>query len=132
MAKIEIANGTLSIVMEGMDKVWALKSRLELPLEHVTGVAYDPALASRWPRGLKLPGSFIPGVITAGSYWKPGHGEEDGWSFWDVHSAEQAIVISTMHEHYKQVVVGVDDPEAAVREIQAALDPRPAGLDASE
>ena len=124
MARIEIADGRLSVIIEGLDKVWALKSRLDIPLEHVTGVAYDPAQASRWPRGLRLPGSFIPGVITAGSYWRPGHGEDDGWSFWDVHNPEQAIVISTSHEHYKQIVVGVDDADATLRMIQSALDGR--------
>ncbi|HLZ68388.1 MAG TPA: hypothetical protein VKV26_00620 [Dehalococcoidia bacterium] len=126
MARIEIAGGKLAIVMEGMDKLWALKSRLELPLAHVTDVVYDPAQASRWRRGLRLAGTAIPGVITAGSFWRPGKGEDDGWAFWDVHGAEKAIVISTSHEHYKKVVVGVDDPEAAVRQIQAALDLRPA------
>ncbi|HEY7294850.1 MAG TPA: hypothetical protein VH916_07395 [Dehalococcoidia bacterium] len=125
MAKIEIADGTLSIIMEGMDKLWALKSRLDIPLEHVVSVAHDPAQAKRWPRGLRLPGSFIPGVLTAGSYWKSGHGDGDGWSFWDVHNAEQAIVIETNHEHYKRVVVGVTDPAAVVRQIQGALHPGP-------
>ncbi len=130
MARIEIADGRLSVIMEGLDKLWALKSRLDIPLAHVTGVAHDPAQAGRWPRGLRLPGSFIPGVITAGSYWQPGHGEEDGWSFWDVHKPERAIVITTSHERYRTIIVGVDDPEAAVREIQAALDSRPADAEA--
>lgn len=129
MAKIEIDGSRLAIVIEGLDKVWALKSRLEIPLEHVTSVAHDPDQASRWPRGLRLPGSFIPGVITAGSCWQPGQGEDDGWSFWDVHRPEQAITITTNHEHYKTIIVGVDDPAAAVREVRAAIAALPSGLE---
>ena len=127
MARIELDGDRLSVIIEGMDKLWAMKSQLEIPLAHITGVAHDPAQASRWPRGMRLPASFIPGVITAGSYWKPGHGESDGWSFWDVHDPAQAIVISTSHEHYKTIVVGMDDPDAAVSAIQAALAARPSG-----
>jgi hypothetical protein len=130
VARIEIADGRLSVIMEGLDKLWALKSRLDIPLEHVVSVAHDPVQAGRWPRGLRLPGAFIPGVITAGSYWQPGHGAEDGWSFWDVHDPERAIVIATSHEHYKKLIVGVDDPESSVRAIQAALAARSADAEA--
>jgi len=125
VARIAIADGRLPINVEGLDKLLALKSRLDIPREHVTGVAHGSVQASCRPRGLRLPGSFISGAITAASSWKPGHGETDGWSFWDVHNPEQAIVITTGHEHDRQIVMGVDEPAATVRAIECALAARP-------
>ena len=116
MAHIEIAGGTLTIHMQGIDRVLALKSSVSVPLEHVVDAEQDVAEASRIYHGLRLPGSSIPGVVTAGSYLQ--HGE---WSFWDVHDPKKAIVIHTRDEHYRELVVGVDDPDAAVTQIRQAL-----------
>jgi len=40
--------------------------------------------------------------------------------FWDVHHPEKTIVIDLRDERYNELVVEVDDPEAAVRLIQNA------------
>ncbi|HVB54482.1 MAG TPA: hypothetical protein VNF24_09880 [Candidatus Acidoferrales bacterium] len=45
----------------------------------------------------------------------------DGAMFWDVHRPGHAIVITLQHEHYRALVVDVDDPDAAVQEISQAL-----------
>jgi hypothetical protein len=39
MTEVEIANGYLRVVVEGFDKVLALKSTLEVPLTHVRGAS---------------------------------------------------------------------------------------------
>jgi hypothetical protein len=41
--------------------------------------------------------------------------------FWDVHRPGHAIVLSLQHEHYSKLVIDVEDPQAAVAEIRAAL-----------
>ena len=41
--------------------------------------------------------------------------------FWDVHQPEKTIVIDLHDERYNELVVEVDDPDAAVRFIQNAL-----------
>ena len=35
MAEVELAEDTLIVHVRGMDKLWTLKSRLEIPLSHV-------------------------------------------------------------------------------------------------
>lgn len=121
MARVEISGDTLTVHIEGWDKILALKGRIDVPLAHVVGASADPEQARRWPQGLRLPGTFIPRVVTAGSYWKPGKAEEAGWSFWDVHDPAKAVVIRLDHERYKQLVVGVDDPQGTVAAIEVAL-----------
>ncbi len=54
--------------VRGLHKVWALKSRLRIPLAHIRAVHADPTTARRLPVGLRLPGTHAPGLITAGSY----------------------------------------------------------------
>ncbi|HZU76537.1 MAG TPA: hypothetical protein VFA70_07215 [Dehalococcoidia bacterium] len=121
MARVEVAGDRLIVHIEGLDKVLALKSRLEVPLEHVLSADADPDLARRIPRWLRLPGTYIPGLITAGSYYTPGDTELDGWSFWDVHDLATALVLHLAHEHYRWLVVGVADPDATVAQIRAAI-----------
>ena len=118
MARIEIADGTLTVHMEGFDRILALKSSVSVPLEHVVDAEADLAEASQLYHGLRLPGTAIPGVVTAGTYRKQGE-----WSFWDVHDPHNAVTIHLRDEHYGKLVVGVDDPAAAAQQIRAALPP---------
>jgi hypothetical protein len=67
MAKVSISDETLVVDVEGMDKLWALKSRLTIPLANVRGATADPGMM-REPRGVRVPGTRIPGVITAGTF----------------------------------------------------------------
>jgi hypothetical protein len=42
MARVEVAGDQLTVQIEGMDKLWTFKSRLEIPLAHVTDAEADP------------------------------------------------------------------------------------------
>ena len=116
MARIEVTDGRLTIHMEGIDRLLALKSSITVPMSHVLRVHRDTAEAGQIFHGLRMPGTSIPGVVTAGSYLRQGE-----WSFWDVHDPGKAIIIELRDEHYSKVVVGVDDPSAAAETIANAL-----------
>jgi hypothetical protein len=116
MAQIEVSDGSLVVNVTGVDKVLALKSRLEVPLEHVSGVEVRPAAARNWWHGFRLPGTHLPGVVTAGSFYAAGE-----WVFWDVHDPDRTIAIQLRDEHYTRLVIQVDDPEAAAATIKAAI-----------
>jgi len=102
--------------MSGADKLWALKSSLEIPLVHIAGVRADPEVARGFWHGIRMPGTYVPGVITAGTFYQDGKRV-----FWDVHDPEKAVVIDLHDERYNELVVQVADPESAVRLIQNAL-----------
>jgi hypothetical protein len=80
----------------------------------VRGASLSPD-ALREPRGLRLLGTSVPGVIAAGSFY-------DGeWLFMDVHNHAQAVKIELDHEHYAALIVEVEDPAATVSTINAAV-----------
>jgi len=116
MAEIELTPTTLVVHITGADKLLALKSRLEVPLAHIAEVTGIVPEAHAVYHGLRVGGTNLPGVITAGRFVQ--HGE---WSFWDVHDPDKAIAIRLHDEGYAKLVIGVDDPQAAVAAIAAAL-----------
>lgn len=116
MAEVQITLNTLVIDVTGLDKILALKSRLEVPLEHVLGVEVQPQEAHSWWHGLRLPGTHLPGVVTAGTFYWSGD-----WVFWDVHDPDKTIAIHLQHEHYSRLVIQVDEPDGTAEAITAAL-----------
>ncbi|MGC2550736.1 MAG: hypothetical protein WA437_10755, partial [Candidatus Sulfotelmatobacter sp.] len=88
MVDLSISGDRLVLDVRGADKLWALKSSLEIPLEHVTEITADPAIAHGWWHGLRMPGTNVPGVITAGTFCQDGKR-----ILWDVHRPENTVVI---------------------------------------
>ncbi len=116
MAEVELAESTLIVHVRGMDRLWALKSRLEIPLTHVVGAEVDPQVAQGWRKGIRAPGTHVPGVITAGTFYQDGERV-----FWYVHDPERSVVIQLKDERYARLVIEVDDPLATAVAIQGAL-----------
>ena len=116
MVDFSISDGVLVLHVRGADKLWAFKSSLEIPLEHIAGIRADPTAAHGWFHGLRMPGTQIPGVLTAGTFYHQGNRV-----FWDVHHPDRTIVIELRDEDYNELIVEVSDPTAAVEAIQTAL-----------
>ncbi len=76
----------------------------------------DPAVAHGWWHGLRMPGTNIPGVLTAGTFYQ--HGKR---VFWDVHNPDNTVVIELKDERYNELIVEVADPQAAVQSVKSAL-----------
>jgi hypothetical protein len=112
MVKPEIVGENLILRVEGMDKIWALKSELTIPLKHITDVRMDEEVVHQWFHGIKFPGSNIPGVLTAGTFYWDGKRV-----FWDIHHPEAALVISLADESYNELVIEVEDPEALITDL---------------
>jgi hypothetical protein len=60
-----------------------------------------------------MPGSNIPGVLTAGTFYQDGQRV-----FWDVHNPDNTIVIELRDERYNELIVEVADSQAAVELIK--------------
>ncbi len=122
-ASITIDAGVMTVVMRGLDKMWSMKSQLDIPLAHVRGAATDSEIVHE-SKGWRGPGSNVPGVITAGTFHQ--HGE---LIFWDVHHGDNAVVIELEHDQFSRLVVEVDDPLATVELIQRAIAGRAGSAD---
>lgn len=116
MVRITIEGDRVRFDVEGWDKLWALKSQLEIPLSHIHSVRVDPEPARGWWHGLRMPGTQIPGILTAGTFY-----QWDGAVFFDVHDPERTIVLDLDHEQYKRLVLEVEDPKASVAMLHDAL-----------
>ncbi|MER6910442.1 hypothetical protein ABT354_02015 [Streptomyces sp. NPDC000594] len=114
MALVSIDGNDLIVELEGLDKFWALKNRLAIPLAHVRGATSDPGIV-REPKGLRAPGTHLPGVITAGTFHT-----DDGRVFWAVRDPAKAVVIELADQRYARLVVEVSDPRATVDLIEHA------------
>jgi len=115
MVDVSIKDRTAVFEVLGLHKLWALKSRLEVPLAHIRSVRrWDPAAILSRPT-LRWPGTYVPGLITAGTYY--GGGQR---VFWDVVRPERAVVVDLADEPYDQLVVEVDDARAVVERLQTA------------
>jgi hypothetical protein len=122
MVDLSISGGNLVLHVRGADKLWAFKSSLEIPLAHIAEIRADPDIAHGWWHGLRMPGTNIPGVLTAGTFYQDGKRV-----FWDVHNPENTVVIELKDERYNQLIVEVADPKAAVELVKAGF-PRKQGL----
>ena len=113
MTEVSTSDGKLIVDVRGWDKLWSLTSRLEIPLDHISGVR---TAAEEQVRGIRLPGTHIPGVITAGTFLQKGR-----WVFWDVHDPEKAIAIDLHDERFSTLIIEVADPEATIRDVERAI-----------
>jgi hypothetical protein len=116
MVRVSVHEDRVHFDVEGWDKLWSLKSQLDIPLAHVRAVRADPDAARGWWLGLRMPGTRIPGLLTAGTFL-----QADGAVFFDVHDPERTVVIELDHEHYQRLVVEVEDPGDVVARLQAAI-----------
>jgi hypothetical protein len=113
---IQVVNDKAVFEVEGIDKLWTLRSRLEIPLTHILGVRADSEAARGWYHGLRLLGTNVPGILTAGTFHQNGKNV-----FWDVHNPERTIVLELDHEFYDQLIIEVPDPAKAVAFLQSKI-----------
>jgi hypothetical protein len=116
MAEVEVTPTSLIVHITGADKFFALKSELEVPFEHIASVDASVPEAHQIWHGLRVGGTNLPGVITAGRFIQQGE-----WPFWDVHDPDKAIAIRLHDEHYAKLIIGVEDPVATAGAITTAI-----------
>jgi hypothetical protein len=114
MTTVQIEGDCLRVLLEGWDRVWALKQELEIPLAHVRGV--ERAAAGLRPRGLRAPGSYWPGRIAAGTYRR-----RTGKEFWSVRDTSNAVVVHLDDDAFDRLVLQVPDPAETIAQIQRAI-----------
>jgi len=116
MVKPTIYPDKLHLDIEGADKIWSLKSHLEISLQHIADVRTDTDTVKQWYHGLKAPRTSIPHVITAGTFY-----QDKKRVFWDIHRPEKAVIISLQDETYNELVIEVENPDIFVSQLRQAI-----------
>ncbi len=115
MVNVTVQGDCAVFEVKGLDRLWAFRSRLEIPLAHITSVAVDPSQVGRWWHGVRLMGTDFPGVMAAGAFFY--HRQ---MVFWDVHDTEKTVIVSLDHEFYRKLILEVADPQAAAALLETA------------
>jgi hypothetical protein len=115
MVEITIEGDRAIFEVQGWDKLWSLRSQLEIPLSHIKGAHADPQPAMGWFQGLKIAGTGVPNIFRAGTFYQQGE-----LVFWDVKEPAKTIVIELEHEKYRKLIIEVADPEREVQKIRAS------------
>lgn len=112
---ITLTDTHLVIEPHGLDKLWSLTSRLEIPLAHVKGATHDPGMKDE-PKGWRGPGLRL-GDKLSGTFHAGGERQ-----FWNVSGYERAVVIELdPSEHFTRLILSVDDPEQIVAAINRTI-----------
>lgn len=114
MNTITIEGTDLIIEPRGLDKLWGLRSRITVPLDHVQGATVEPNVAAE-PKGFRSPGLHLPGKIV-GTFRRDGE-----VVFWNVSDPNANVVIEFSDEQFDRAVLTVSDPEATARLINDSI-----------
>ncbi len=99
--KFAIQDQKIIIDLVGWEKflTFNFKGHFEIPLEHIVGVSFA-APKTTW-REVRAPGSYVPGLIKAGTFYTP-----QGKEFWYV--TRQRPVVAALElkdEKYDHMVI---------------------------
>src|SRR5512142_776999 len=117
MATIHLTADQVIVEIQGWHRLLSFRRGFQIPLTHVRGVTADPGAAGE-PKGLRAPGTYVPGVLAVGTFYRDGERV-----FWDVRNPSRAVVIQLTDERYDRLVIEVADPRATVELIEPATRP---------
>lgn len=115
MTAVKVADDLLTVELQGLDRFWALRRRISVPLTHVRSIEPTPHRTWR-SAGFRVLGAEVPGLLRVGRFSY--HGER---IFWEVHHPERTIEIELVREPFDRLIVEVENPQETTREVQRAM-----------
>ncbi|MGO9830928.1 MAG: hypothetical protein ACLPJH_12385 [Myxococcaceae bacterium] len=119
MVDVDITGEEVVIRPRGLHRLWTLKREVRIPrsqLRSVEAGVSPEARAALW-RSVRLPGTFVPALIAAGSFRTQGR-----WFFWDVvGDGRNALTLSTEGHHYAELLVDVAEPGLTLAALRRAI-----------
>lgn len=110
MNKITTTRNAVRIEITGWDKIWSFKRALTIPTDSISrAYKHDGKLK---PPFWRCPGTALPKVIIAGTYYGRGRKE-----FWNTHF-KSAIVLDLKNAEYTRIVVDVENPDRVLSELE--------------
>lgn len=116
---INIVDNKLQMEWELFEQFFAFQfsKNFLIPLEHIE-LATTEEPQSSWSE-LRAPGTFIPGLIKAGTYYT-----SRGKEFWYVTKQEDYLSLELKNENYKRIILTIDDSETWVERINQSKSAR--------
>ncbi|WP_437327689.1 hypothetical protein [Sorangium sp. So ce381] len=113
--QLRIEGDRLTLTLEGAERLWAVRLRpIVVPREHVARA--EAALPPSTWKEIRAPGTALPGVIKAGTYFTA-HGKE--FWYWVRSRKEHPLTIELEGEWYRRLVLTIDDAAGWAERINA-------------
>ncbi len=103
--KLSINNIGLKVELGFFDKILSIRGSLQIPLKNIREATTKPP-ETRWWRDIRMPGTYIPGLIKAGTYYT-----KNGKEFWFVIKGKNYLTIELENESYQRIVLGLNENE---------------------
>ncbi|MEA3249628.1 MAG: hypothetical protein U9Q03_04720 [Patescibacteria group bacterium] len=104
--RIQLSEGSLIVELTAAEKICSCRRSIAVSADHIREVKAgvpEPRLLE-----VRVPGTFIPGVIKAGTYWT-----RKGKEFWYVKRGKPYYVTIELAEEapFRRMVLGLDEDE---------------------
>jgi len=117
MPTLELTKDELIVHLSFWEAIASLQRGIRVPLKNIRGATDDEGFRGS-ALGLRCPGTSVPGIIVAGTYWKRGERQ-----FVFVTRGSHPVVIELNHEKWDRIVLGVADARNVAVQINAAVEP---------
>ena len=109
--RIEVTSQSVIVSLSGLDAVWALKRRLVINRADIVSVRVAPRKEVVSLLRLRLYGSFVPGLLCAGTFsvGKKAGLPRGSRAFMSIQRAKQVLLITTSG---KPVLIGLEVADA--------------------
>ena len=114
MVDVSVGKDNVTIKIEGAKNFFALKSKIEIPLDNIAKVSTEQVRPVWFPR-MRI-GTHIPGELMAGTFWL-----RTGKTFYFVKNFSKCITLHLKDHEYSKVVVQVNDKDSVAHRIRAAI-----------
>lgn len=107
--KFLLETDKLELILEGKERAFALKRKITVPVDSVVNIEWVASTVNTWRlSGLRAPGTGIPGIFYAGSFYR-----KSGWEFWYLRVRQPGhIIITTNLKRYRVLRVSVSEDQA--------------------
>lgn len=117
MARLLIDGENLHLSLSGWEQLGSLHADIRIPLRHVTNaeIAGNPW---RILRGIRAPGTGIPGIIMLGTMRR-----KKKKDFCAVYHRRTAVVVYLRDETFERLIVTCDEPEQIAQRLNVRTKP---------
>lgn len=114
--QLTLNSDALVLELSGFERLWSfhLSKSIFVPLAHIQQVSTEEP-QSDW-LDLRAPGTALPGVIKAGTYYT-----RNGREFWYVTRKSSYLILSLRDEYYKRIVLSSENAEVWAEQINRAI-----------
>jgi hypothetical protein len=115
MPVLELTKDKLVVHLRPWERLASLHQSIRIPLAHVRGATADDGYRG-WELGLRAPGTGLPGILHAGTFYKNGDRQ-----FVFIGRKTHPLVIELANERWQRIVLGLADARGAAAAVSRAI-----------